>query len=83
MASTGTFMTGGCGGLICLESGVGALTIGGTALVSANGARPDGGGGEIGLSPTLAIVNGVLSARGPTGETCGGDICIDTGLDMT
>src|SRR6185436_15623333 len=29
------------------------------------------------------VINGVLEARGPTGETCGGDVCIDTRLDAT
>jgi hypothetical protein len=45
---------------------------------------PDGGGGQISLlSLGSTVVNGVLEVRGPTGETCGGDVCIDTGLDAT
>ncbi|HSQ01559.1 MAG TPA: hypothetical protein VL049_30415 [Candidatus Dormibacteraeota bacterium] len=86
--ATGSFMTGGCGGLICLDGDSGTMTIDPSATVSANGASPDGGGGEIsllGLGST--VVRGTLEARGPMGGldfgTCGGDVCIDTGLDAT
>ncbi len=82
--STGTFMTGGCGGLICLDGDTGTMTVGATALISANGARPDGGGGQISLLALgSTVVSGTIQARGPNGETCGGDVCIDTGLDAT
>jgi hypothetical protein len=82
--ATGTFMTGGCGGLICLDGDAGTLTIASAASVSANGASPDGGGGQVSLLSRVAtVVNGTVEARGPTGETCGGDVCIETGLDAT
>ena len=82
--ATGTFMTGGCGGLICFDGDTGSLTVGAAARISANGASPDGGGGQVSLlSLGSTVVSGTVEARGPTGETCGGDICIDTGLDAT
>lgn len=82
--ATGTFMTGGCGGLVCLDGGSGTMTIASTGSVAANGASPDGGGGQVSLlGMGSAVVNGALAARGPTGETCGGDICVDVGLDAT
>jgi hypothetical protein len=75
---------GGCGGLICLDGGLGDLTIGAAAVVNADGASPDGGGGQITLlARGSAIVNGRIEAHGPDGETCGGDLCIETGYDVT
>ena len=82
--ATGTFMTGGCGGLICLDGDTGTMTVSNTGFVSANGASPDGGGGQISLlSLGSIVVAGTLQARGPDGETCGGDVCVDSGLDAT
>jgi len=45
--ATGSFMTGGCGGLVCIDGGFGDVTIGSSALIDADGASPDGGGGQI------------------------------------
>ena len=80
----GTFMTGGCGGLIEFDGARGDMVIGANAKISANGSAPDGGGGLILLTSLRhAIVNGDLEAKGPDGETCGGDICVEAGLDTT
>jgi hypothetical protein len=86
--ASGTFMTGGCGGLICLDGDAGTLTIGDGARVSANGASPDGGGGQVSLLALGSVVmNGRVEAIGPMGGldfgTCGGDVCIESGLDTT
>jgi hypothetical protein len=81
---TGTFMTGGCGGLLCLDGGLGDLSVNNGALVAADGASPDGGGGQVGLTARGSIIiRSGVSARGPTGETCGGDTCIEAGYDVT
>ena len=82
---SGSFMSGGCGGLICLDGDAGDVVLEAGALVTANGGAPDGGGGQVSLmSLRSAVVNGQVQARGPaSGETCGGDICIETGLDAT
>ncbi|MGH7788719.1 MAG: hypothetical protein ACRERC_17750 [Candidatus Binatia bacterium] len=82
--ASGEFMTGGCGGLICLDGAYGNLTIGPNGAVNADGASPDGGGGQVALlAQGNIIINGDLIAIGPDGETCGGDLCIDAGLDLT
>jgi hypothetical protein len=86
--ASGSFMTGGCGGLICLDGDAGTLTIDEDAVVSANGASPDGGGGQVSLLALgSVVVAGALQAIGPMGGldfgTCGGDICIESGLDTT
>ncbi len=82
--AAGEFMTGGCGGLICLDGEAGLLTVDAQAEIVANGASPDGGGGLVSLLGLANIeVAGLIEARGPDGETCGGDICIDAGLDAS
>lgn len=82
-ALTAQGTTGGCGGLVCLDGGFGAVTIASTAVINANGARPDGGGGQVTiLSRGSAAVNGRVQALGPTGETCGGTVCVEAGLDI-
>lgn len=79
----GLFMTGGCGGLVCIDGGLGDTRIPAAALIKADGAAPDGGGGQVALMARgSVIVSGRVSARGPLGETCGGDVCIDAGYDM-
>ncbi len=85
---SGSFMSGGCGGLICIDSDTGPLTVAGTAMIAANGASPDGGGGQVSLlGRNTVVVEGAVQARGPDGGfdigTCGGDICIEAGLDLT
>jgi len=82
--ASGTFMTGGCGGLICIDGGFGNVTVPSGAIISSDGASPDGGGGTITLvARGSTIINGSVTARGPTGETCGGCLCVETGLDVT
>ena len=82
--ASGTFMTGGCGGLICVDAGFGNFTLTDGAIISSDGASPDGGGGNITVvTRGNAIINGLLSARGPAGETCGGCLCVETGFDTT
>jgi hypothetical protein len=81
---SGTFMTGGCGGLMCFDAGFGNLVLPDDAVISADGASPDGGGGQVGLLANgSATVRGIITARGPAGETCGGDVCVDVGYDFT
>ncbi len=82
--SVGEFMTGGCGGVVCLDSDFGDVTLGVNGEIVATGARPDGAGGIV-----AALAGGSFSAlgpidiRGPDGETCGGDLCIEAGVDLT
>ena len=80
----GLFMTGGCGGLICFDGGFGDVKIDAGAVVNADGASPDGGGGQLALMARGSTsIAGSISARGPAGETCGGDVCVDAGYDVT
>jgi len=82
--SRGLDMTGGCGGLVQLDSENGDAVVDAAAHITANGTIPDGGGGQI-LITALRNVNiyGILEARGPGDDTCGGDLCADAGLDLT
>jgi hypothetical protein len=81
---TGSFMTGGCGGLVCLDGGLGNVTVQSGALISADGASPDGGGGNITLMARgNAVINGAITARGPGNQGCGGNVCVETALDAT
>ena len=81
--ATGLFMTGGCGGLVCLDGGLGEMRIAAGATVKADGAAPDGGGGQVALlSRGNIVISAPITARGPSGETCGGDLCIDAGVDV-
>jgi hypothetical protein len=82
---SGSFQTGGCGGLICIDGDSGDVLVTASAQIVADGGPPDGGGGQIGLMTLRnTTVAGKLLARGPDdGETCGGDICVDAGLDVT
>ncbi len=82
--AAGEFMDSGCGGFICLDGEAGLLSIDAKATIAANGASPIGGGGLVSLLGLANIeVAGLIEARGPDGETCGGDICVDAGLDAT
>lgn len=77
---------GGCGGFICLDGGLGDVTVHAGALVSADGGPDDGGGGgDVTLMARgNAVINGAITARGPPGsETCGGNVCVETGFDVT
>jgi hypothetical protein len=80
----GEFQTGGCGGVVCVDSTFGDVTFSLTGSLVATGARPDGGGG---LVASIAGGNftllGPIDIRGPVGETCGGDLCVEAGLDVT
>jgi hypothetical protein len=80
---SGEFQTGGCGGFICLDTTFGDAVIEADAQVQADGARPDGSGGLLGmLVQGSVIVEGTINARGPTGETCGGELCLEAELDV-
>lgn len=82
--STGEFQSGGCGGVVCVDSTYGDVTFSPSGSLVATGARPDGGGG---LVASIAGGNftafGAIDVRGPVGETCGGDLCVEAGLDIT
>jgi len=81
---SGSFQSGGCGGLICVNGGLGDAVIQTNAEITADGASPDGGGGEVTvLARGNALINGTISARGPGGETCGGFVCVETGFNVT
>jgi len=81
--SRGLDQFGGCGGIICLDSAFGDISIGINGAVVATGAPPDGGGGLFSV-----IAGGSFSAlgridlRGPVGETCGGDLCVSAEVDI-
>ena len=76
--TTGTFESGGSGGFICVGANFGNLTLTGTGKITADGAKPDGAGGEIALEGQGdAMIAGQITATGPAGETCGGGICLD------
>jgi hypothetical protein len=87
--STGSFMSGGCGGVVSVDGGFGDValgtgTAGGAAVIAANGASSDGAGGQVNISANgSATVKGTLQANGSSGHTCGGDLCIETGYDVT
>jgi hypothetical protein len=83
--SRGEDQFGGCGGVICLDSSFGDVSIGISGGVVATGAPPDGSGGLLAI-----IAGGSFNASGPidikgpiTGETCGGDLCVSAELDLT
>ena len=59
---SGSFMTGGCGGFVCLDGGLGNVSVQSGALISADGASPDGGGGSITL---MARGNAVIKVPSP------------------
>jgi hypothetical protein len=76
--TTGTLQSGGSGGFVCVSATFGDVTISGTGKITANGASPDGAGGEITVEARGdASISGPITAIGPTGETCGGGICLD------
>ena len=82
--STGEFQSGGCGGVICIDSDFGDVTISIGSEVEASGARPDGGGGIMAVLAGRSFSGGgAIRGRGPNGETCGGDICIEAEVDLT
>lgn len=81
-SSTGT--GGGCGGFVCVESQFGDLTVG--ASINAEGADPDGGGGQIGLVSRASLslqVGTAVSARANGTQGDGGDVELEAGLDVT
>lgn len=75
---------GGCGGSVCVEAQFGDLTVAGD--INAEGASPDGGGGEIDLASqgvTRVQTGAVVSARSNGGQGCGGSVRIETNLGFT
>ena len=80
----GEFQTGGCGGIICIEARFGDVTINpGGGSIEANGDRPDGGGGIVAaIAGGSFTALGPINLRGPIGESCGGDLCIEAAVDV-
>ncbi len=80
----GEFMTGGCGGFVCIEARFGELLVANGAAVRANGAAPDGGGGQIEiLARDSMVIAGPVEAVGSDGDTCGGGVCVESQRDVT
>jgi len=80
-----TGLGGGCGGFLCLEAPLGTVALAASSTVRAEGADPDGGGGEIDLVARRDITLGtgvLLSARGGGPEGCGGGICLESDRDI-
>ena len=78
--------TGGCGGAATFDAQFGDVTVTSGAQILAEGAGPDGGGGEVDLSAAGSVVvqiASIASARSNGGQGCGGMICIDGQLGMT
>ena len=77
-------LVGGGGGEVDLEAQFGDLTIGGNVL--AEGAPPDGDGGDIQLAASggLTVQSGAtVSARGNGGQGGAGAVSLDANLDIT
>ena len=82
--TSGTGSGGGCGGYVALEADFGDLTI--AAGVNAEGADPDGGGGDIEVTSDgrATVQSGVtVSAHGNGDSGCGGSISIDANLAVS
>ncbi|HYD50421.1 MAG TPA: dockerin type I domain-containing protein [Terriglobales bacterium] len=76
--------TGGCGGLIDMESSFGSMNI--TTRLSATGAAPDGTGGEILLAArgNISATNtSTITTSGAGAESDGGCLSIDGGVDVS
>lgn len=74
---------GGCGGQIELEAGFGDIQV--TSRVEAQGASPDGQGGEVTASTVGSITvtsAGSLSSRANGSEGCAGDVTVAAGIDV-
>lgn len=81
---TGGTFGGGCGGFLCLESLGGDLVI--DADLRAEGGAPDGAGGLLALVAPGAISTGAgrtISVRGNGTESCGGELCVDAGTQLS
>jgi len=75
---------GGCGGGISIEADFGDLSF--AEKVRAEGASPDGLGGEMDLSAAGSVMltaAATVSARGNGNEGCGGSLSVTAGLDVT
>ncbi len=80
-SSTGS--SAGSGGVVCLNAQFGDLTVANTVL--AEGAAPDGGGGEIDVAAQGSITvqpHATMSARSNGGRGCGGLLCMTPNLDF-
>lgn len=74
---------GGCGGQVELETEFGNLLI--ASRIAAEGASPDGQGGEVSLVSRGAVtvsVGGSLSTRSNGAEGCAGDVAVSAGTDL-
>jgi cysteine-rich repeat protein len=81
-SSTGS--GGGCGGFIDVEARYGDVTI--SADMKGESGGPDGGGGGIGVLARGNIVTGagtVMSVQGIGTMSCGGEISLESELDVT
>jgi cysteine-rich repeat protein len=79
-----TFSGGGTGGVVCVMAAYGTLAVTGNIL--AEGADPDGAGGEIDLTSegTTSVQTGaVVSTRGNGPSGCGGLICMQANVAFT
>ncbi len=82
--TTGTFQSGGCGGVVCIDSTFGDITIAVAGSIIATGASPDGGGGLLSIIAGRGFTAlGPINVSAPQAETCGGDVCISAELDLT
>lgn len=75
---------GGCGGSICAEARFGDLVV--KDAVRAEGAAPDGGGGDLDLSARGSLrveAPAMVSVRSEGQQGCGGELGLDAGLDIT
>lgn len=82
--TAGTFQTGGCGGVICLDSKHGDIRITPSGSITATGATPDGGGGLVAIFSGRSFEGfGAIDIRGPNGPSCGGEFCVSAELDIT
>jgi hypothetical protein len=74
----------GSGGAVCIEAQFGNLTVARSLL--AEGAAPDGGGGEIDLAAQGTITvqpRATISARGNGGQGCGGILSVTPNLGLS
>lgn len=82
--TAGTFQTGGCGGVLCLDSAFGDVRITPSGSITATGATPDGGGGLVAVFAGRNFeALGAIDIRGPNGPSCGGEICVSAEVDIT
>ena len=82
-ASSSTGANAGDGGTICIEADYGDVLV--AADITAEGASPDGCGGDVDLTAQSAIniQSGTLDVSGPGAQGAGGQITMQAGQSMT